>query len=261
MQGRAVLLFVVIAASGAFAGCMSSDPLLRVDAALFAPHISGDVGLANSTVTDISTINLESDLHLGGTDYVPYVGAEVDLASFKFAANYFKTSESGTGTVTADFGAITAGSTVESKLDLALAQGRAVYDLFDNDLFKLGLGVTAEWVNFTLDAREQAFGLTEKIDVNEVVPLLAAHAAVRFDVPFLCPFMLDVNAAGMDAHYQDVGGLVLDVEAMLRAEFKHVDLFTGYRYITVNVDGTTSGQDFKGDVKLAGWMIGLSVRI
>jgi hypothetical protein len=243
----------------ALAGCSASDPLVRADLALFAPSFQGDVGLSNSTVTDVDTIDIESDLDLGDTDYVPYVRLEGDLGPFNLAGSWFETSQSGTGVVTADFGNITAGSTVESDLDLTLVNGRFVWDFINTDLVHLGLGVAAEWVDFDLEAKEQTFGLSESVSVSQVLPLAAAHAAVGIPLPWI-PLRLDVNAAGMSLHIEDVDGTVIDIEGLLRADFNHFGCFAGYRYILVQTDGVIDDQNFDGDIVLAGWLLGASVR-
>jgi hypothetical protein len=253
------LVTVLLAAAG-LAGCTSSDPLLRVDAALFTPSFGGDIGLSTTTDTDVTTVNISSDLDLGSTEYVPYLRGEFDIGPFNLAASGFKTSQDGTGTVTADFGDITAGSTVESEIDLTLVQARAVFDVLDLDMVKLGLGLAAEWVDFHFDQREQVFGLSETIDVTQVVPLIAAHGAVGIELPHFVPLRFDVNAAGMSLNLSDLDGTILDVEALLRADFDRVGCFVGYRYILIQTDGNIDDQSVDANVTLAGWIAGVSVR-
>jgi hypothetical protein len=259
-RGRAAAAGTALLASAALAGCAGSDPLLRVDAALFAPEFKGDVGLSNSIATDATTIDIASDLDLGDTDYVPYLRGECDVGPFNVAASAFKTSQEATGVVTADFGNITAGSTVESELDLFLAQGRAIVDLIDTSIVKVGLGLAAEWVDFELVEVEQTFGLTEEVDVNQVVPLIAVHAAAGIDLPYVMPLRLDLNVAGMTLDYDDIDGTVVDAEAMLRGDIENFGWFAGYRFVLVETDGEIDDQNFEGDITLAGWLVGLSVR-
>jgi hypothetical protein len=262
MGGRRGLPTVVVgaAACAALAGCASSDPLLRIDGGVFAAAFKGDIGLSNSTVTDVNTVNISSSLGLGDTDYVPYVRAEGDLGPFNLAATGFHTSQSGTGTVTADFGNITAGSTVDSDLDLTLAQGRLVLDFVDTSIVKAGIGLAAEWVDLDMKAREQTFGLSEEVTVNQILPLLAAHAAVGIELPYLMPMRFDVNAAGLTLHIQDIDGTVLDLEALLRGDWDHIGWFAGYRYVLVQTKGDIDNQRVEGDIQLAGWLAGISVR-
>jgi len=245
----------------ALCGCASSDPLLRVEAAVFTPSFDGDVGLSSSTVTDAETIDLVSALDLGDTDVVPYLRAEIDLGPFNVAASGFATSQDGTGITTADFGNISAGSTVDSEIDLTLAQGRAIVDLIDTNLVKLGLGLAVEWVDFELDSREQTLGLTESVDVAQLVPLVAAHASAGIDLPWVMPIRFDLNVAGMSLRYEDIDGTVLDVEALLRGDGGRFGWFVGYRHALIQSDGEVDGQDFDGDITVSGWLIGLNVRI
>lgn len=241
-------------------GCTNSDPLVRVDAALFTPAFHGDVGLESTTTTDVTKVGITSDLNLGDTDHVPYLRGELDLGPFNVSMSGFKTSQEGTGTVTADFGDITAGSTVDTSIDLMLLEGRAVWDFVDMDMVKLGIGLAAEWVDFQLDMDEQAFGLTESIDVSQVVPLVAAHGAFAIDLPHFPPVRLDLNAAGITLNYADLDGTMFDVDAMLRADFDHVGCFVGYRYVLIQSDGSVDDQAIDADVALSGWLAGLSVR-
>ena len=243
-------------AAGALGGCASEDPLFLVDVAVFAPAVSGDVSL--SALND--RVDVDSDLDLGGADYEPLVRAEADFGPLIASASWFRMEQDGTSTLTADFGGISAGSTVASEIDIAVGQGRCVVDLLDTDVAKLGLGVAADWFDLDLESKEATLGTTERVDVEQLVPLLAAHGAVRFDLPLLMPLRLDVNAAAITAHIGDIDGTVVDIEAILRGEAGWLGFFAGYRYIYVSLDGEVSGDPFDGDIYLDGWMAGISVR-
>ena len=249
-----------LAAGVLLPGCMNADPLVSVDAALFAPTFGGDIGLSNTTMTDVASVDLDSDLDLGGTDYVPYVRAEFDFGPLNAMVNGFQTTQKGDGTVTADFGGISAGSTVTTDLDLTMAHGRLVFDLLDMDVLTAGVGLAANWVDMELEARETTFGVDESLDLEQIVPLLAAHVATRIDVPMLIPLRFDLNAAGIALDYKDIDGTMLDLEALLHGELGHFGVFAGYRYVMMDVEGVSSGQEYDGDVTLSGWLIGLNVR-
>jgi hypothetical protein len=248
----------VIALVAGLAGC-ASDPLVVVDAAVFAPSIDGKLGLSDSVATDADPVDLDSNLGVDDTDYVPYGRAEADFGLLNLAASAFTTSQSGTGTVTADFGDIASGSTVDTDLDLILAHARLVADFLDTDVVKLGLGLGADWIDLDLDAQELSFGITEHVDVKQLVPLLEVHGAVQLPLQVV-DLRLDLNVGGMALDFGDIDGTVLDVEAILRGEFEHFGVFGGYRFVMIDAKGEADDQNFDGDLDLAGWMLGVSVR-
>ncbi len=250
-----------VAALAALAGCTSEDPLLDVEAGLFAPKLEGDVGLSLPNSRAVASLDVDGDLDLGATSFVPYVHGEFDLGRLNLAVSGFKTSSDGSSVLPAAFGNIPGGTAVTSDLDLALANGRLVIDVFDNDLFKIGAGLAAEWVDLKLDASAPSVGIAESISVQQIVPLIAAHAAARLDLPFIMPLRFDVNAAGITLDYGEIDGTVLDVEALLRGELGRVGIFAGYRRVLAETRGRDDGQEFEGDVTLSGWLVGFSVRI
>ena len=247
-------------ALAALGGCASEDPLVLIDAGLFAPTFDGTVALSDTTSTSMGDVDVGSDLDLGGTEHVPMVRAEGDLGPFLLTASWFSTSQDGTGFVNADFGDITAGSTVDTEIDASIASGRAIFDFIDTDLVKTGLGVAVDYVDLELRAEEDTFGISEDIDIQQAVPLLAAHGAVRIPLPIDMALRLDLHAAGIAAEFGDVDGTMLDLEAVLRGEWSWFGLFAGYRYILVDIEGEIDDEFFDGDVNLSGWQVGLTVR-
>lgn len=251
--GIAAVVFGAVAT-----GCSSSGPVFTVEGGLFAPTLKGDVGLAASQVTDVNTIDLSSQLDLGNREIVPYLRAELNGAGVDVALSGFRTKDSGTGTVSADFGKITAGSTVDSDLDLGLVHGRVAFDVVDTRYLVLGAGLGADYIDLQLKAQERVFNLTEAVDVKQAIPLLVARAVVR--VPVL-PVDFELEASGISGHYQDVDGTLLDVEALLHADVAGpLALFGGWRYVRFDIRGTASGQSFDGKVTLSGFLLGASLR-
>jgi hypothetical protein len=249
------------AAAAAFAllcgACTSSGPLFTVEGALYAPRLSGNVGLASTQVTDVDTIDLASQFDLGNREYVPYLRADLNGARLDFALSGFRTRQSGRGTVTADFGQITAGSTVNSDLDFGLLHARLVVDAIDLKWLVLGAGLGAEYVDLKLDAREPVFALNESVAVRQALPLVVARGIVR---PPALPFDLQLEVGGLTGHYQDVDGTLLDAEALLHWNVAGpFSLFGGYRYLGFRISGHTSSERFDGEVKLAGLLIGATL--
>ena len=250
---------LLIATAAALGGC--SAPSATLDAALFLPTLDGKIGLAAQAITDVDTIDLSSSLDLGGRETSGELRLDLDFGPLDLAASGFRLSQDGQGTVAADFGGITAGSTVNSKLDLALVHGELLYDVVDTQPLTLGVGLAADWIDLQLEEREAVFGLEESIDVQQPIPLLATRACVRIGAIDAVPLELDLRAAGISARFRDVNGAVADGEALVRAQWSHVGLFAGYRYVLLRLDGQLNGQSFKGDVTLSGWLGGISVRL
>jgi hypothetical protein len=240
------------------AGCGSAEPLLTVEAAAFAPSLGGTIGLAQSIATDINTINLSSDLGLGGTEVVPYLRGEVVAGGFDFALSGFRTSQSGHGTVTADFGHITAGSNVDTDLDLGLAHGHVAWNFLETEWVDVGAGLGADYVDLSLKAEDKTFAMTESIAVRQAVPLVEARAAFRVPV---VPIDLELSVGGITGSYDQIDGTVFDAEALLRGRIAGpLSLFAGYRYVHFDIKGSSNSQSFDGDVVLSGFMLGASLR-
>jgi hypothetical protein len=254
----AVARFAPATLALAFAACTSSDPLFTVEGGAFAPSLHGDVGLSTSVTTDVNTINLASELGLGSREVVPYLRGELAVGGIDAALSGFRTKESGHGTVTADFGDITAGSTVDTKLDLGLVHAHVAFDLFETEWLTVGAGLAADYVDLSLDAYDPVFVLNESIDVRQVVPLAFARTSVHLPA---VPVDLEVSLGAITGSYRQIDGTVVDFEAMLHGRIGGpVSLFGGYRYVHFDIKGTSNSQAYDGNVVLSGFMLGASIR-
>lgn len=240
------------------AGC--GLPTLTIDGGVHSLTLDGDIGLSNSGSTGFDTIDLTSQLDLDDTEYVPIARVGVDLGRFDFQAWGFSSTTDGTGTVSADFGNITAGSAVESELDLTLAQGRALFDVIDFDFFEAGLGLAVQWIDFDLDVRETVFGLNESIHVQQPVPLLAGRVGVDLGELSPIPLAVELSAAGIWGSYGDLDGAVFDVELLARAQFGMFGVFAGWRQLQIELEGESGDQAFDGDMTTQGALLGVTLR-
>jgi hypothetical protein len=254
MPRLAALLLLVPAA-----GCFSL-PTLTLDGGFHAVTMDGSIGLSNTSTTDVDTIDLSSQLDLGDTETTPYVRAGLELGPLDVTAWGFTNEASGRGVATADFGGITAGSVVESDLDLTMAQGRLLFDVVNFDLVEAGVGLAVQWVDLQLEVEEEVFGLREAIDVQQPVPLLAARVGVDLGEVTPLPLSVEVAAAGLRASYADIDGTILDLEALARLQWGLFGVFGGWRYLHIDIEGEADGQAFDGDVELTGAIAGLSLR-
>lgn len=253
--GAAVVLLLPVLLPGCFTG-----PTLLLDAGLYLPALEGDVALANTTLAGGDDIDLTSELDLDDTDATILPRAELDFGPLDLTAWGFTTQSSGSGTATADFGGISAGSDVTSDLDLTLAQARVLFDLVDVGGFELGVGAAAQWVDLDLEVEEIVFGLVESVEVQQAVPLLAARAGFDLEPLTTLPLAVELGVSGLALDVGDLRGTYLDLEALVRAHWSFFGLFAGWRRLQVEFEGESSGQEFDGDVVLEGMVIGATLR-
>lgn len=247
-----------VASALAAAGCIQASPNVTIEGGVYAPTLAGNIGLSTTVATDVDTIDLDSSLDLGKTEYVPYLRGEVALAGFDLALTGFKTSQTGTGTVTADFGNITAGSTVDSKLDLALAHAALCYDFVETSPVTLGAGIGADYFDLDMNVHNVAFALDESVQIRQAIPLLVARGVVRTPV---VPLDLQLEASGIAGHFEDFDGSLLDVEALLHWKIVGpLAMYGGYRYVHCDFQGTTDGRAFDADVTVSGFLLGATFR-
>ncbi len=246
------------AAALAAAACADANPLVTVEGGLYAPKLDGHIGLASTITTDVDTIDLDSSLALGSRQYEPYLRGEVNLGGLDLAVSGFKTSQSGTGTVTADFGNISAGSTVDSKLDLGFVHAALCYDMIDTKWVTLGAGLGADYFDLDMQVAETAFALSESVHVKQGLPLLVARGVFRTPV---LPLDLQIEASGITGHYQDFDGTLFDVEALLHCKVVGpLSVYGGYRFMHFDFSGTADNRSFDGNVALSGLLVGATVR-
>jgi hypothetical protein len=249
---------LALASALATAACIDTPPAVTIEGGLYAPTLKGQIGLSTTVVTDVDTIDLDSSLDLGKTEYVPYLRGEFALAGFDLALSGFKTSQTGTGTVTADFGDITAGSTVDSKLAIALAHGSLCYDMVDTKPFTFGAGIGADYFDLDMDVHNVAFGLDESVQIRQAIPLLVARGVVRTPV---IPLDLQLEVGAITGHVEDLDGTLVDVEALLHCKVVGpLALYGGYRYVHGQFQGSTNNRDFDADVTVSGFLLGATFR-
>jgi hypothetical protein len=249
---------LAFASALATAACISESPNVTIEGGLYAPTLKGEIGLSTTVVTDVDTIDLDSSLDLGKTEYVPYLRGEFAIAGLDLSLSGFKTSQTGTGTVTADFGDITAGSTVDSKLDLALAHASLCYDVVDTKPFTFGAGIGADYFDLDMDVHNVAFGLDESVQIRQAIPLLVARGVVRTPV---LPLDLQLEVSGITGHVEDFDGTLVDVEALLHCKIAGpLAMYGGYRYVHGQFQGTTNDRNFDADVTVTGFLLGATFR-
>jgi len=243
----------------ALPGCVTAGVGFEISASAFLPQLRGDAALEDSGGGSNQDVGLRTDLDLDDVDVVPEVRIAANALGLNLAANAFRTEQSGTGTLGADFGDLSVGTDVDSRLDLTAIHGALTLDIVNVSFLRLAPGIGVDYFDLELDVDEIGGALdSERIQLDGPVPLVVVQAEAF--PPFL-PLELLVEAGGIGGEFGDFEGLLLDVEALLRWEVvDSVEIFAGYRYLSFEAEGTSSGNDFDADVLLNGVLVGAGIR-
>jgi hypothetical protein len=238
------------------AGCTQLQTTVAAGYAQLA--IDGNVALSASGGSLSGTTSQDIDASFGLGDAVgsPYVNVDLDFGVPVISVSGFTFEERGTGTLSAQFGNLTAGTNVESKLRFSNVKAAIAFQV-DLGPVAIGPGVAIDVVDLDLTVRDTAGFSTEDIQVQAPVPM----AYLRGDV--------DLGALKGVAELgyiqvptvNDVEGTFWDAE--VRAELRLspvLHLFAGYRMLHVDGEGTVDDQSFATDLDVGGWMIGGGVR-
>jgi hypothetical protein len=252
MHPRASSSVWLLVVSLAFGAC--STPGARVHAGFMQTELSGTLGLSPSSPGSgvTSTIDVDDTLGLSDPSGSIHARGELDAGLVRVTASGFRFSESGSGRLTGSFGDIVAGTDVASSLDLLNLKTALTFDVLDTGVVRISPGIAIDL--FTVDAQvtEALTSTSERIDEVLPVPMLFAQGEVDLGV---VSGTLDLGF--LDVDLGDIGGTYFDLEAMISVEpFEAVEFYAGYRYISLDADGTSDGQDMIADLLLRGWFIG-----
>lgn len=141
---------------------------------------------------------------------------------------------------------------VEAKLDMEFIDGTLYYEILDNWV-TLDLGLTARQFEGFIEAKQSNGGLSDRVDIDQILPMLYGHA--RFDLPF------SGLAAGVRANaiaYKEHN--LIDAEAYIHLEVDLIPMFDvgiqgGLRRLSLDVDDVG---DWNSDASLEGAYIALT---
>lgn len=244
---------LAILAAAIVAGCSAPSASIRVGA--FAPRVSGEVALGDGAAG--APIDVDSELGLGDRSTAPLVEAEIGGPLGRIAVSGFRHQVDGRGAIGEGFGDIPAGTAVESSLDVANLRAAWTWDLVDLGPVRLAPGIGLDWFSIDTDVRSiTAISVREQVQVEAPVPMVFLGASVDLDV-----FRADVLAGGLTIDTGDLDGTFIDLEARLTVTpWEGVELFAGYRRITVDATSAVDGEDFGTDVVLDGLNFGGALR-
>ena len=224
------------------------------DAGYMFMALSGDVGFDASGGGGSANINLGQGLDISNGSS-PYARVEVAAAGFRFGLSGFKYGDSGDSILSTAFGDITAGSTVDTDLDLTNLKATIAYDVINFKYLRISPGISIDYFDVDMEMTATSPVLvSEAIDFQVPVPMPYVSAALMYG-----DWTLDAEASGISVSLADAEGLYWDLSAKLRYQpLPLLKMFVGYRYLLINASGDTGGQDFDADLRLNGLVFGLS---
>jgi hypothetical protein len=236
--------------------CACSAPSARLHAGYMQSGLSGNASL-QTTVAGTSAsarANVESGLGLADDSNSLYVRAELDAGPLRFSGSAFRYEQSGRGRLDVDFGDIRAGTEVDADISMGVLKGGLTFDLLDLGVIRISPGLGADLIDLEATVVD-ASGLTnesERIDELVPIPILFVQAEAEIG-----PVSAVVEFGGMDITYDTFSGRLVDLEALLLVEpVDSVELFAGYRWISLDASGQTDDGDFATDLVLQGWFAG-----
>ncbi len=221
-------------------------------------RLTGALGLAPSGggVGATSSIDTESDLGLSDPSGSMQLRAELDTGPIRVTGSAFGYSESGEGRLTGSFGDIQAGTDVSSDLDLGNLKAAVTFDLVDTGVFRFSPGLAVDMFLVEAQITEALTSATETID--EFLPLPMLFAQAELDLGQVSGI---VEAGFVALDLTDTNGTYFDFEAMVAFEpMSQLELYAGYRYISLDGEGENDGQALTADLVLQGWFVGGGVR-
>ena len=237
--------------------------IFAIRPAYWMPALSGDASL-DDDAGNRTTLDADKDLGIADTEGSFSGEANLRIGDFDVWASGFSLSRSGDTTVTRTiiFGNINVTGTTALSTDLKFTSigARIGWALFgsDDSGFRFGptIGVNLMRVDLEVVA-DNVLGVTsERVDESAPVPAIGA----RLEVP-VGDFLLTGDIQGLMVNFDEFDGTFLDLSATLTwRPAENMAAFFGYRYMSVDVTGTVSGQDYSVDMKLSGPFAGFELR-
>lgn len=220
-------------------------------------QLGGEIALSpNPGGFGLGTITQDiADLGLSDASGSAYARVQADLGIMSLSVSGFQLRDEGTALLNVQFGGITAGTTVNSKVEFGNVKSTLTFPI------KLGPvqfapGIAVDVFDLDVDVRDLNSNANEQIDVLVPAPLAFGRAVVDLGGVAL------VGEAGyMKLNVDDVDGEFLDLEAWIEVRAtSSLFLFAGYRFISIKGDGVVDNQDFNADLTVSGWQLGGGVR-
>ncbi|MEZ5966645.1 MAG: hypothetical protein R3F56_22600 [Planctomycetota bacterium] len=245
---------------------LSSCTTVAVDAGYINLQLGGDIGFATGVQNVTGQASVDDGLGQGDRVGAPYGRVELVNDSGFFGAGLFASGfaydNQGTGTLTASYGNIVAGTAVKSDFSLVNAKvGMFLhFDIADLVFIRPGIAADMFLPDLTVETTQITPTQSEKIDDPLGVPL--PYVQVGVDTGIVSAFVevgylpLDTSKLNVGNDY-DVDSKTLDVEAMVRVRpSSFFEIFAGYRLFKLQVQGRLQQDSVDIDIDLTGFMVG-----
>lgn len=228
---------------------------VNAKAAYASLALDGDLGYRNGTGVPAVPQDAKAAYGLGDNQAQPYARVEADLGVPLLALSGFSFSDSGTGVLSADFGDVTAGSTVTSDFDLTNVKAVAAFQI-ELGPVTLAPGLAASYIDYEHSVRGPGGTPRNVADGSGVLPLVVLRAGVDLGV-----VEASVEGGYLEVDLDDKTSKVWDLEALLAFHTtQHLDLFVGYRHFRLEDSGDLDGNSVLADFTVSGFLIGGGVR-
>jgi hypothetical protein len=168
---------ILLATSVVFLAACSA-PQIEAQAQYGLSKFDGDFAISSGGASGKTSMK---DLGLDDEEGAPGARADFKWGLPHLTVELGKTSASGSGTTTANLSqggtTITAGTAVDSDLDLGYIDGILTFDILPTDTVELGLGFGLQTLD--IDAKVQQSGTANKVETSETFPDPRARAARR----------------------------------------------------------------------------------
>lgn len=236
-----------------------SIPTLEVQAGYAHLSLDGDIGYSTGNTVAVEQ-DFESTFGLGDAQGSPYGRAQIDFGVPVLTVSAFSFEDQGRGVLESNFGDITApagGVPVQSELDMMNAKVSLAFEIGIGPV-SISPGLAIDYFDFDLqiDVTESLLSAREQVDVSGPLPLAFLRADV--DLGIVSAF---AEAGYMSADIDSVDGEVLDIEAQLVLHpAPLVELFVGYRYLNIALDGILDNDTIDTDITISGLIFGGGIR-
>ena len=240
--------------------CACESVSTKIEAAYIQTEVAGDVALAGSTGTpNLATRQVDVQNGLGLDDEVPslLLRGEAATGRFRLRVSGFRQDQTGSSVLPAPFGDLAAGTPVSSNLDFFNVKSALSYDLLELGLgeegrLRLAPGLAVDYVSVDLDVNSTVASGFESVDNQVVVPLPFLLGEIEVG-----PAFATVDFGGWSGDLGDGNGLYWDLDATIGVRTEaHVEIFGGYRWLSMDVDEVATAQALTADVEVRGWFLG-----
>ena len=238
----------------ALPACTTFEPSLHAGYASLA--VDGDIALTTGSSSTAVSQDVESALGLGDDEGAPYGRLAADFGVPVLTVSAFGFEQQGRGQLAADFGNVAGGATVFSDFSLTNVKASWLFDIGAGP-FTISPGIGVDFFDLGLEVRDAIGIASEDIQLQAPLPLLCLRAALDLN-----PVELMVEGGYVQVpEIDDIEGSFFDVEGMLRVRpTGWLDLFAGYRWISLEADGVVDGDAFDTELEISGWLVGGGIR-